>query len=413
MEKLFKASLFLRVFSITTTVIVALFTFMYLLSVPFIQNSVESIEERSARTMLNNVYGRVEHIHHGLETNHQANLLARKEELRNIIAVVETRASRLEQQARKGRLTRDQAKRMLLEELRNIHYGHNDYVWASDYNSVLVSHPDPHLNNADFSRQRDTRGNLIVPPMVAGALAWGEGYYSYWWRRLGEEQPIEKLTYYKHLPAFELVIGTGLYLDDIEDDLNSLRTAAIDELRQQLRNTRLAETGYVYIFDGLGNMLIHPNANIEGKSMGGLIDPVTKQHMAPLLMAAADKPEGVRYKWDSPTDPGNYVYGKISWVRYFKGFDWYIGTSVYVDELDKSARILRNRVLAVFAVTLLLSIALVYLFVKKLVNPLKQLSATALSIEKGDLDARCSLQRDDEIGVVSTAFNGMVDRLRD
>jgi signal transduction histidine kinase len=409
----FKSSLFARIFATTTAAILILFAAMYLLSVPFIQRAVENIEEHSARTVLNNVYDTVAHIQHSLENNRQSVLIERKMELREIVSVVESRASWLAQQAKQGKLTREQAKQMLLDEIRQIQYGRNDYVWASDYRSVLVSHPDPKLNNADFSQQRDTRGNLIVPPMVAGARAGGEGYYSYWWRRLGEEQPIEKLTFYKHLPAFELVIGTGVYVDDIEAALENRRRAAIEELRQQLRGTRLAKTGYVYIFDSQNHVLIHPNANIEGKNFSGMIDRATGRELPPMLKAAADKPEGVRYKWDHPSDPGKYVHDKISWVRYFPGFDWYICTSVYVDELDESARTLRNRVLAVFAVTLLLSVLLIYLFVKKLTDPLRQLRDTALRVENGDFDARCNLSRIDEIGIVATAFNGMVRRLQD
>ena len=410
---LFRSGLFRQIIITTTVTRVVLFSIMYLLSVPFIQTTIGDIEERSAHTVLNNVFDTVEHIHHSLEHNRNTILFERKEELRNITAVVESRASWLEQQVAKGSLSRDQAKRMLLDEIRQFHYGHNDYIWAADYRSVLVAHPDPKLNNADFSQQRDSRGNLIVPPMVAGALASGEGYYSYWWRRLGEEQPSEKLTYYKHLPAFKLVIGTGVYLDDVEATLDNLRAAAIDELRSQLRATRLAETGYVYIFDSQNRVLIHPNANIEGKDFSGMIDRATWKELPPMLVAAADKVEGVRYKWDSPADPGNYVYDKISWVRYSPGFNWYICTSVYVDELDDSARTVRNRALMVFGVALLLSVVQVYFFVKGLFGPLKQLSDTALSVGKGDLDARCPLQRDDEFGVVALAFNGMVDRLRD
>lgn len=144
-----------------------------------------------------------------------------------------------------------------------------------------------------------------------------------------------------------------------------------------------------------------------------MIDPVSKQELSPMLMAAAGKPEGVRYKWDSPNDAGNYAYDKISWVRYFPDFDWYIGSSVYVDELTNSATTLGNRMLAVFAATLILSIVLVYWFVSRLVAPLKKLSDTAVAIEQGNLDVRCPIQRDDEIGIVAAAVNVMVDRLRD
>lgn len=408
-----RSSLSARIFATTTTAIVVLFAVMYLLSVPFIQGTVESMEENHAQTVLNNVFDAVEKLHRDLEVTRATITLARKKALSDILSVVESRASWLEQQVRTGKLNSAQAKRMLLDEIRTIHYGSNDYVWASDYASVLVSHPDPALNNADFSAQRDQHGNLIVPPMVAIARAQGDGYYSYWWRRLGQEQQIEKLSYFKHIPFFNLVIGTGVYVDDIEATIQRRRSVAIEELRRQLRNTPLARTGYVYIFNSKGDMLIHPNVNLEGKSLAGMIDPVTKQELTPMLMAAVDKPEGVRYKWDNPSDPGNYIHEKISWVRYFPDLDWYIGSSVYMDELRASAYTLRSRLLAVFATTLMLSITLIYLFVTRLIAPLKQLSTTALAIEKGDLDARCLLQRDDEIGVVAAAFNGMVARLQD
>lgn len=413
MRKLFSSSLFLRVFSTTTAVLMGLFVSMYLLSVPFIQNTVEHVEEDHAQTVLDNVYDAVEKIYRDIENTRTKVILARKLALRDIIAVVESRALGLEQQVSQGRLTMVQAKRMLLDEIRGIHYGNNDYVWAADYRSVLVAHPDPKLNGADFSSQQDARGNLIVPPMVTIARASGDGYYSYWWRRLGQEQQIEKLSYAKHLPFFELVIGTGVYIDDIEANLVLHREAAISELRLQLRNIRLAKTGYVYIFDSQQRVIIHPNANLEGGSLSGMIDPVSKQELSPMLMAAAGKPEGVRYKWDSPNDSGNYAYDKISWVRYFPDFDWYIGSSVYVTELTNSATTLGNRMLAVFAATLILSIVLVYWFVSRLVAPLKKLSDTALAIEQGNLDVRCPIQRDDEIGIVAAAVNVMVDRLRD
>lgn len=410
---LFRSSLFLRLYSVTALAIVILFAVLYSLSVPYIQRLVETMEERSARTVLSNVVDTIAHIHHSLENNRQAILLARKMELHHLVQIVESRAARLELRIKAGEFTRAQAKERLLDEIRRIQYGNNDYVWAANYQSVLVAHPDPKLNNADFSQKRDTFGHLIVPPMVAGALANGAGYYSYWWRRLGEEQPIEKLSYYKHLPSFDLVIGTGVYIDDIERAMQAQRDIAIEQLREQLRKTRLAKTGYVYVFDSDTHVLIHPNPNLENKKLGRQIDPISKKPLAELLMAAADHEEGLRYKWDSPADPGNYVYEKISWVRHFQPFNWYVGSSVYVAELDESARTLRNRVLVAFAATLLLALALVYLLVKKIVAPLRKLSQTALEIQGGNLQARCTVQREDEIGVVATAFNEMVDRLHD
>ncbi len=408
----FKSSLFVQIFSTTAVVICVLFAIMYLLAVPYIQTTVEGIEKNGGHTILNGVYAMVEQTHLDIEDYRRSIILERKAQLRNIIAVVEARTKILEAQVRAGNLSKAQATSALLDELRHIKYGNNDYIWAANYSSVLISHPDPKLNGSNFSSKRDERGNLIVPPMVEGALKTGEGFHSYWWRRLGEQQPIEKLTYYKHILFFDLVIGTAVYMDDVEATVRLKKTAAVEELRHRLRTTHLAKSGYVYIFDGQKNMVIHPNSNIEGKDFSKQLNPSTQKPIGQELMAEADKQNGLRYRWDSPSDPGHYVYDKISWVRYSKGFDWYICTSVYVGELHESALILRNRVLAVFAITLLFSFLLIYLFVKKLTNPLRQLRDTALRVESGDFDARCDLNQADEIGVVATAFNGMVGRLQ-
>ncbi len=412
MHTRFQSSLFARIFATTAAVISVLFAIMYLLAVPFIQNTVAEIEKNAGRTILKNVYDMVEQTHQDLENFRQSIIMERKAQLYHIIEVVEARVRILEEQVLTGKLSKEQAISTLLEELRHIKYGRDDYVWAANYSSVLISHPDPQLNNADFSKMQDLHGNLIVPPMVAGARQNGEGFHSYWWRRLGEEQAIEKLTYYKHVPALDLVIGTGVYLDDVEAAVRLKKDVAIKELRQRLRTTHLAKSGYVYIFDGQQNMVIHPNPNIEGKDFSKQLNPSSQTPIGPLLMAVADKREGFRYLWDRPSDPGQYIYDKISWVRAFKEFDWYVCTSVYVDELDESACILRDRVLAVFAATLLLSVLLTFLFARKLTDPLRQLSDTAKKVEDGDFDARCNLDRGDEIGVVATAFNGMVSRLQ-
>ncbi len=413
MEIRFKWTLFARLFTTTAVITSLLFAIMYLLAVPFIQNTVNRIEENAGRTILKNVYEMVEQMNLELENYRNSVILERKSQLRNIVDIVEARATMLEKEVQSGEITKEQNLEKLLNELRHITYGHDDYVWASNYGSILISHPDPKLNNADFSQQRDLRGKLIVPPMVAGALSKKEGYYSYWWHRLADQQPIEKLSYYKLIPFFNLVIGTGIYLDDVEATVHLKQKAAIDNLRQRLRTTHLAKSGYVYIFDGNKNMVIHPNTNIEGTDFSMLRNPSTNTPIAPILMNLADKQEGLHYLWDRPNDPDNYSYEKISWVRYFEPFDWYICTSVYVAELDESAMILRRRVVMVFTATMLFSVLLTYLFTKRLTDPLRHLSDTALRVVNGEFDARCHINRDDEIGVVATAFNGMVDHLQD
>jgi len=117
--------------------------------------------------------------------------------------------------------------------------------------------------------------------------------------------------------------------------------------------------------------------------------------------------------WDRPTDPGNYAYDKISWVAYFKGFDWYIGSSVYTDELSDNSRLLAKRMLLSSIIAFVASLILGSFFLKRLVRPIEHLSKVALQVQKGDLEVRSGIKREDEIGILANEFDSMVEELKE
>ncbi|MBI3444145.1 MAG: cache domain-containing protein, partial [Magnetospirillum sp.] len=281
------------------------------------------------------------------------------------------------------------------------------------YNSVIRSHPDPEFQGRDASRVQGRDGRAILPTIIAIAREKGEGFHTYPWQRLGETRPSEKLSYFIDLPHRGLVIGTGAYLDDIDREVERRKAEAVEDLRQALRNIRIARTGYVYIFDSAKTMIIHPNSNIEGQDFGTRVDPATGHSISEELMAAADSDRPLTYLWDKPSDPGNYAYEKISWVRHFKGFDWYIASSVYVDELKRSSAVLGNRLVTIALALLVAASALGYLAVDWLMRPLNRLAETAEQVQSGNLDAQSGIRRDDEIGLLADAFDGMVRRVKD
>ena len=261
--------------------------------------------------------------------------------------------------------------------------------------------------------QLDDNGAPVIQRMMQIARRDGGGYYRYSWRRLGDDEPTPKLSYFRDFPEWGFVLGTGVYLDDVEADVQRREAVAINDLRRALREITIGKTGYLYIFDSNYRMVIHPNPNIEQTYFGELVDPISRRPIGSELVKVADSDKGRFYLWDRPEDPGHYVYEKISWVRHFKGFDWYIASSVYVDELRESSEVLGHRILIISLSFLMLSILLSYLFARHISAPVKQLAATARRIQGGDLTARSGIQQEDEIGVLSTAFDGMVVRLQD
>ncbi|MFH1033458.1 MAG: cache domain-containing protein [Pseudomonadota bacterium] len=405
----FKAFAFVFFIVAGCTLAIALYT------IPLIRDISYSMEEKYAISLLDRVQNLVEAKHQEIEGYRRAALEAKKQELRHITQVVGGYLEAEEQAARQGKIDPRAARQRAINYARRFIYGNDDYVWISDFQSVLISHPDPRLFGADFSQKRDVRGDLIVPPMVQVARERGEGFTSYWWNRLGRDQPAEKLTYSRLFKPWDWVYGTGVYIDDIEDEVQRRKQVLIGQLREMMSQITIGDTGYMYIFDVRKNMIIHPNKQLEGKTIEGLKDPVSGRPMAELLVAAARTP-GVPlyYKWDRPEEPGNYVYDKLSWVRYFPGFDWYIASSVYQDELRAGSRSLSWRIAGIAFLIFVLALVVGYIMLKKLVRPIEQLSSTALKVRRGEFDVRSGVRAgDDEIGILAREFDGMVATMAD
>ncbi|MFC6669203.1 cache domain-containing protein [Marinobacterium aestuariivivens] len=401
-----------RFFTVIALIIAAIFVAFYSYSVPLIQQKVFEIERNNSRITLNNVFELARQMHFNVEDYRARALDSHKQRLQ---AVVELAAMHVEEHFREARirgLSEAGARSGLFERLRHFTYGENDYIWIADHNAVLLSHPDPALHGRDASDVRDSDGNVIIPPIVEMAAQEGEGFYRYKWHRLGQQRTIDKFSYVKNFPQWGFVIGSGVYLDDIDTEVKQQTAGAIQELRDGLLELRIAETGYMYIFDGDGNMLVHPNPNLDGTNFIDLLDPVTRRSIAAELMEVADTGQELYYKWDKPSDPGNYVYDKLALVRYLPGFDWYIGSSVYVDELKSSSKVLTDRILTMATIALLAAIVLTFIFVNWITRPVRRLSETAERVSRGELSAQSGIRRDDELGVLARAFDQMLEQLR-
>ena len=410
---MYRSKLFFRLFSMLTLVVALFSSAIYLFSVPLIKEAAYEIELNASRTILDNVFELASKIHVNLETHRKLALDWHKRQLRNILDLVTSYIGYIESRAERGEITPDEARRMIFEGLRTFKYGNSDYIWVTDYNSVLLSHPDPAFQGRDVSEILDHNGQRLLARIVDIARNQGDGWYTYPWSnpRRGEGNG-EKVSYFKDFPKLGVVIGTGVYLDDIAEEVARRKEEAIRDLRQALRNIRIAKTGYVYIFDSSTRMIIHPNANIEERDFAALKNPATGRPINEELKESIGTGKPVFYMWDKPSDPNNYAYEKISWVRHFDGFDWYIASSVYVEELRRSSETLANRILFIAVAVMVLAVSLGYWAARRLVDPLNRLADTARRVRGGDLEAQSGVVRDDEIGTLATTFDDMIRRLR-
>jgi len=301
----------------------------------------------------------------------------------------------------------------VIELINEVRYANNNYFYISDYQNKIISHP--YLRGKDYSTIKDIKGNLIVPPMIKIARQKGEGFHSYWWKKNRNSDVYnKKLTFSKDFPDWKMVIGTGVYIDDISSEVEKRKHELMLQLREVINTTTLGKTGYLYIFNGKGEMLIHPNENLDGnKNFSKALNPTTGSFLFDdLRNASKTKDKSFFYKWDKPTDKGNYIYDKISWVEYIPKLDLYIGSSVYRDEFRQSGIEMRNFVIVLSVIGLIISFIYSFLFFRNLLTPIATLSKLALRVSNGDYSSRCTFKySNDEVGVLANQFNQMINTI--
>lgn len=378
------------------------FVVIYSYSVPLIRAQVYKIERNSARLALDNVYQLAGKMFSSIDSYRSQSLGSSKESLRTIVDLV---GAQLQRSVAAG--GDPKSIYTLFEELR---YGDDGYIWIADRDGVLLSHPETSLIGQPIANSSDPQLSILANIHREVARS-GEAFISYPWAAESGGVVSEKLSFVRFFPELGVSIGTGLFVADVEAEVAKRREQLVNELRAALMEIKIASTGYMFIFDSSGYLVAHPNPNIDRTNASDLKNPTTGRSIIEDLKSVADTGEELNYAWDLPSDPGNYIYPKISLVRKLEGLDWYICSSVYVDELQRSAFTLSQRILLIALITIIVAVFVGVFAIDRILSPLRRLAATAQRVKDGDFAARSGIQRKDELGVLAATFDSMVARI--
>ena len=118
----------------------------------------------------------------------------------------------------------EEAQRQALLAIKAIRYNADDYVWINDMTPKMVMHPTkPEMDGTDLSSYADPRGTKLFVEFVEICRRQGAGSLRYEWPKPGETEPQPKISYVKLFRPWGWVIGTGVYITDIESQLRRAR----------------------------------------------------------------------------------------------------------------------------------------------------------------------------------------------
>ncbi|WP_350333306.1 methyl-accepting chemotaxis protein [Coralliovum pocilloporae] len=145
------------------------------------------------------------------------NLKARKmNELQGIVQTAMGVMNDVVRQQKEFHLDDMTAQATAFDAIRAMRYGTNGYLWIHDLNQVMLMHPiKPKLEGQNLTELKDANGKFLFQEFNKVVKAEGGGIVDYMWPKPGQENPSLKLSYVAYFEPWDMVIGTGAYLDDI------------------------------------------------------------------------------------------------------------------------------------------------------------------------------------------------------
>ncbi|MDZ5431195.1 cache domain-containing protein [Pseudomonas fluorescens] len=128
------------------------------------------------------------------------------------------------------------AQKQVLEELRKLSFGINGYFFVYDHEGRSLMHArQSDLVGKYLWDMKDPHGLPVIQALLKSAQS-GEGFQRYAWNKPSSGQVTDKLAYVVMLDRWGWMLGTGIYLEDVERATQQAR----DEVAMGIRKTMMA-----------------------------------------------------------------------------------------------------------------------------------------------------------------------------
>ena len=280
------------------------------------------------------------------------------------------------QQYKNGQISEDRAKQKIGDLLLRQKIGESGYNFvqtASD--DIMRIHP-----------QQKLIGNKT--PLKDEILDSREGYFNY------KYEGKDKVLYMVYFPEWDWNIVATAYRSDFKQLVHT------KDFREEILSIKLGETGYTYVMDSEGTILIHPES--EGKNFYDTKDSDGNYFIREICNTKNGK---IVYPWKNAGS--HKVRDKVVYYRHFPMMDWIVASGAYLDEAYSPLNaLLRTLIIiligstAVFGVVLFYNAGSINKDIEKIINQFKGLTD---SIINGQLDVRGEPEK------VGTDFKGIIN----
>ncbi len=290
--------------------------------------------------------------------------------------------------AQKGEISNAQAMDKAPDIVLNQRIGTKGYVCILDGSGRIIKHPEKSMGGLDISDQG----------VVQKIITTQDGYIEYDGQDSGNPAPCPNILYLKHFKPWNWIIAVSSYRDEC------LKLVDINDFKEGILRFRFGETGYAYVMDTKGNIIIHP-------TLAGTNVLTDQRFSGPSFKDMLEKKSGkLIYSWKAP-DETRYRE-KLVVFNYIPEYDWIVASSSDLDEIRAPLYALKQILLLVGMASLVLFIPISALLSETITKPLHVLiTRFQQDIAGGFKNRGVSMVSRDEVGQLAFYYNAFMDRL--
>jgi PAS domain S-box-containing protein len=291
-------------------------------------------------------------------------------------------------QYRQGLLTEAEAKEQATAILLSQTIEGKTYLYCIDSNGIVIVHPKKELLQKNFSDY----------DFVKEQKSRKEGYLEYDWKNPDEKQPRPKALYMTYFAPWDWIIAATSYREEFNKLVN------VNDFRDSILSLRFGQTGYSYIIDSKGNLIIHPK--MEDKNLFNAEDANGRHFIQEICERKSGK---IIYPWKNPDETSSRT--KLVIFNYIPELDWIVASSSYLDEFYAPLHTIRNIILVTMLICLLLFIPITLRISSSITSPIQEMMKRFATGATGDFTVRMNNQSKDELGQLAFYFNTFMERL--
>ncbi len=287
----------------------------------------------------------------------------------------------------KGMLSEAEAQKRAKGMLLAQQIGVTGYIACVSSDGIMKIHPRAELENVDFSDR------AFIKEMIRRK----QGYIEYSWMNPGDPSPKPKALFMSYFKPWDWIINVSSYRNEFG------KLVDVDDFRESILSLRFGRTGYAFIMDINGNIIVHPL--LQGVNVLKT-DDLPDQPVKTMLK---EKNGQLVYEWMNPgeTKPRQ----KLVHFKYMPDFKWIVATSSYIDEFYAPLQLLKKIILLTMLFSLALVLPITFIISHSITQPMQRLICR---LKKGIKELRTETKPPsfgDEMEQLTLYFDSFMNRL--